>query len=382
MRRGCVSLVLAAALILHGAANNTIADDVIRRASLAIESRKPRDAGEFAASQLPTAIPTLTDDLIDRFIVIPEYKLLFCYVEKVACTAFNRLFLYLRGLTQKANGLTKGIWFANSPSEHNMDKSDVAKLLVDPTWYVQCMRAAAVRRSNPAHTHARTHSLTHIIVTILPHVLGFRHKAVFYREPLERFLSGYQSKCERGHDRDGFAHCIHQFGDNVRNKKRIKKSKKKTPIIGFAGAVNYVAQQDRAEMDKDQTNDEHWTRQARFCGGLENTLQYYDTVEELQKETARDKVSTMLTKIGVPLPINSTIPAFDALFPPMERGEQMHNARNPKHTTNAAAAEKKYYNTTALSNTVMAHYMEDYLLFGIKAPTWAIASLENRQQGH
>lgn len=342
MRRGCVSLVLAAALILHGAANNTIADDIIRRASLAIESRKPRDAGEFAASQLPTAIPTLTDDLIDRFIVIPEYKLLFCYVEKVACTAFNRLFLYLRGLTQKANGLTKGIWFANSPSEHNMDKSDVAKLLVDPTW----------------------------------------HKAVFYREPLERFLSGYQSKCERGHDRDGFAHCIHQFGDNVRNKKRIKKSKKKTPIIGFAGAVNYVAQQDRAEMDKDQTNDEHWTRQARFCGGLENTLQYYDTVEELQKETARDKVSTMLTKIGVPLPINSTIPAFDALFPPMERGEQMHNARNPKHTTNAAAAEKKYYNTTALSNTVMAHYMEDYLLFGIKAPTWAIASLENRQQGH
>ena len=36
--------------------------------------------------------PNLTDELLDRFIVIPEYKMVFCYSEKVGCTMFNKIF--------------------------------------------------------------------------------------------------------------------------------------------------------------------------------------------------------------------------------------------------------------------------------------------------
>jgi hypothetical protein len=32
-----------------------------------------------------TTTPHLTDRHLDRFIVVPEYKLLFCYIEKVGC---------------------------------------------------------------------------------------------------------------------------------------------------------------------------------------------------------------------------------------------------------------------------------------------------------
>ena len=42
--------------------------------------------GSHAEEQLHTptlATPVLTDRHLDRFIVVPEYKLLFCYVEKV-----------------------------------------------------------------------------------------------------------------------------------------------------------------------------------------------------------------------------------------------------------------------------------------------------------
>lgn len=132
-------------------------------------------------------------------------------------------------------------------------------------------------------------------------------------------------------------------------------------------------------MDGNQVVDEHWQRQARFCGGLENTLQYYDTVELLEFNTAHDKVSKMLHAAGIPYPINATLPVFGTskFFPPPQPN-QAPLSGHPGHTTNAAAAEQSYYTSNSLSNAVMSHYMEDYLLFGIRAPQWAVQSLEHR----
>ena len=36
--------------------------------------------------------------------------------------------------------------------------------------------------------------------------------AVFFRDPIERFLSAYTSKCLAGHDADSKLHCYHHFG--------------------------------------------------------------------------------------------------------------------------------------------------------------------------
>jgi hypothetical protein len=247
----------------------------------------------------------LTDRHLNRFIVVPEHKLLFCYIEKVACTSFNRLFNQMRSQPPD------GFWFANTPAKHNLSKSALEGLLVDPTW----------------------------------------HKAVFYREPLARFLSGYRSKCEPGHDHDTH-HCSATFG---------------SVNASFQQAVAAIALMDGTSADKDQVVDEHYQRQARFCGGLENTLRYYDTIELLTKETAHERVGAMLENAGV----NKTLPFFNKIFP-------AHMNSTAAHVTNAEAAESKYYTTTAMANTVMAHYMEDYLLFGISAPEWAVKSLEER----
>lgn len=139
---------------------------------------------------------------------------------------------------------------------------------------------------------------------------------------------------------------------------------------------------DTHNMDSEQRINEHWQRQARFCGGLENTLQYYDTVQELKRNTAHETVSEMLSKVGIPRPINATLPVFDSIFPSPRIKVNGHQDAikqgNHDHATNAEAAELQYYTSTSLSNTVMAHYMEDYLLFGIKAPQWAVNSLEHR----
>lgn len=340
-----VSLVLATTLILHVAANN-MTDGYSR----GIESRRPRGAHA-----------ELNNEGLNRFIVVPEYKLLFCYIEKVACSSFNRLFAELRGQrsTEGRNGRVR--WYLNTPEMHKMEKGALERILVDSTW----------------------------------------HKAVFYREPLERFLSGYRSKCEPGHDFD-MGHCASEFDPEFRTQDHVDEHgnenasiwhRIKPKNISFVDAVTHLAQLDRDEKAEDQQVDVHWKRQARFCGGLENTLQYYDTVEELRVETARRKVIKMLTKVGVPLPIRSSVPHFDALFPPpwgaatgkkrkKQKSGSLAGGGPAGHGTVAGASLEVYYTSTALSTIVMEHYMEDYLLFGIKAPAWANASLPASSAGN
>lgn len=250
------------------------------------------------------AQPILTDNYLDRFIVVPEHNLLFCYIEKVGCTMFNNLFYGLQYNTPQPNPH----WFANSPSSHKLSKEDLEHMLLNKTW----------------------------------------HKAVFYREPLSRFLSGYRSKCEPGHDLDTH-HCHTAFGSESAT---------------FVDAVKAIAKLDHELMDGRQHIDIHYQRQARFCGGLENTVQYYDTVEELKSSTSHDKISTLLRTIGVPEPkVSSLMQPLDA---------------KTRHHTHASRSIRSYYTEAWLTNTVMSHYMKDYLLFGIKAPDWAIKHLTSR----
>ena len=104
----------------------------------------------------------------------------------------------------------------------------------------------------------------------------------------------------------------------------------------------------------------------------------------MEKETSQEKVTEMLEKAGVPDPL-VTLPFMKKVFPKWEDPElepaaahKQAGAGKQGHYTNAEAVETQYYTSPALTNTVTAHYMEDYLLFGIKAPAWAIADLEER----
>ncbi|CAN0061183.1 unnamed protein product [Phaeothamnion confervicola] len=268
-------------------------------------------------------MPQLTDTLLDRFIVIPEVKLLFCYIEKVkrqratfaapydrmthqkrklpmlppilrewrtathgACLlslavsffpqpgcvnchlnpcalmpfsqvgalTFNSLFANLQfqfdlAKNQKAEG--RGVWFSNTPAKFGMERSDLEAALVNPAWT----------------------------------------KAVFYRDPVVRFLSGFRSKCEAGHDED-WSHCSITFGERWPS---------------FSAAVARMA------VPEPRVEDEHFRPQAEFCGGLETTLAHYDFVSELTTpEAMRADTVALLHAVGVN---ELTVPGFNQLFP-------------------------------------------------------------------
>ena len=136
----------------------------------------------------PRESPALLRDMQDtsHFAVVPKQRLMLCWMEKVGCETFIDLFCsiskrhkrdatkpartYLYG--HKSQDFEEGCnWTSASPIQHGMDLTQVADALGNPAWT----------------------------------------KAVFYRDPLDRFLSGYLSKCTPGHDQDTYF-CRQVFG--------------------------------------------------------------------------------------------------------------------------------------------------------------------------
>ncbi|KAG5176413.1 hypothetical protein JKP88DRAFT_144507, partial [Tribonema minus] len=56
----------------------------------------------------------------------------------------------------------------------------------------------------------------------------------------------------------------------------------------------------------------HWRRQVDFCGGLQSKLVHFQTVEQLDASTSRQKVGNLLRAVGVS---PESVPAFDVEFP-------------------------------------------------------------------
>lgn len=199
----------------------------------------------------PSRRPRLTDKYLDRFIVVPEYKLLFCYQEKVGCSMFNHLFRMLRLLhprmstesnTAEAVFLSSDTWFRNTPNHHNLSKSDLEEMLQDPAWT----------------------------------------KATFFRDPATRFLSAYRSKCVLKERSKGIDHCRESFGN---------------PWLPW-GTVSFQHALGQLDQRPDQVfGNEHFAPAGTFCGGLDGTLDFYDFVHQLTTPTAPDHIHRLFATI-------------------------------------------------------------------------------------
>mmetsp|Transcript_148184 Transcript_148184/g.270024 ORF Transcript_148184/g.270024 Transcript_148184/m.270024 type:complete len:496 (+) Transcript_148184:99-1586(+) len=265
--------------------------------------------------------PTLTWQMLDRFILVPEHNLLFCYIEKVACTSFNDLFAGLRKRydptmihTRKVQG-----WFQNDPYHRGYTKEDIEDILVNRSW----------------------------------------HKAVFYRDPVERFVSAYRSKCE-GQDTDGTWVCAESFG---------------SPVASFPLAVERMKEIDeRNDPEEEFKMNVHLRRQSSFCGGLQDTLKYYNTVEPLEKSTARSKVIKLLEDVGA----NHTwVANFDELFPPEDGTanailQDANRTQQKEHNTNTLEHLKEYFDARHPDSldVLVSHYKDDYATFELPVPIW------------
>jgi hypothetical protein len=191
-------------------------------------------------------LPKLTKNRLNRFIVVPEYKLLFCYVEKVGCSMFNHLFRMLRlhhptvaENRAEVRHLANATWFRNTPLHHKLSKSDLEGILVNPKWT----------------------------------------KAVFYRDPVMRFLSTYRDKCE---NMAGFVPAFCKAFVS--------------PGTNSSNFDNVLAQIQNGTFK--YLSNPHFAFASDFCGGLGNTIEYYDFVHELNSDTSMH-VENLLNKIGI-----------------------------------------------------------------------------------
>eukprot|EP00611_Tribonema_gayanum_P032697 TRINITY_DN9883_c0_g1_i1.p1 TRINITY_DN9883_c0_g1~~TRINITY_DN9883_c0_g1_i1.p1 ORF type:complete len:349 (-),score=37.67 TRINITY_DN9883_c0_g1_i1:695-1675(-) len=304
---------LNAALAIPGAV-------VLALGLLVISKVIPSSTGDGVTTAHVTAPAPVMDNLYQHWIIVPEIKLLFCFIEKVGCESFNDLFRSYRSRWDPRQAKGRKPWRHNNMKAHNMSEADVDRLVLDETW----------------------------------------HKAVFFREPLERFLSAFRSKCEPGHDIDR-EHCTDTFGSED---------------PPFAVAVDRLRQ-------APPITDAHWRPQSDFCGGLPSKLSHFQTVEQLDPATSHEKVSALLHTLGVQ---PESIPAFHRHFPrPASSAadssgtggggslevKQKAGAVPQTHLTHAADALRKYYLSPAMACAVVQYYIDDYLLFGIALPQWA-----------
>lgn len=266
----------------------------------------------------------ITGEAVENFLVYPEHKLLFCMIQKVGCSNFQDLFRFARSVHDPSQLKTK--YSANTPAHHNLTVKDLDKMLRDGSW----------------------------------------HKAVFLRDPLERFASAWNSKCvpDQG-DKDGPFVCKKQFG--VSN-------------LSFPSAVLAVADFDLQYSihHARKVFNNHFQAMSHYCGGLGHTVHHYNTVEVLTNDgLTRAKVVNMLQKVNVSV---KKIPGFDALFPaPKTLFQDIPTpGKNVKkwekqHNTGTSAKMDTFYpkDQPWLANVIARHYSNDYNNFrnyGIKPP--------------
>jgi|MDSW01.2.fsa_nt_gb hypothetical protein len=134
----------------------------------------------------------------DRVSVFMDMKLLVCGIEKNGITVLNRAL----AAAQRKNFS----WFPNNPSKEHLSLEAFKRLLQDPnnSW----------------------------------------RKLVVYREPMERFLSAYHSKCLLRDD-DGKKHCHDTFRLNASQISILNVAR----LLALYGHSN-----------------PHWAPQASFCG--------------------------------------------------------------------------------------------------------------------
>lgn len=288
------------------------------------EQNSSEATAKFASAIDPEIIrpehAKLNAHLLNRFIVVPEYRLLFCYMEKVGCQSFNLLFRNLRAARSRSSLSHSGIWWQNTPQKHGFDKAGLERLLMDKTW----------------------------------------HKAVFFRDPLERFLSAYRSKCEPSFHPDGFEHCRLHFGYAGKT---------------FKGAVKWTINNHEEEYATEF--DAHFKPMSQFCGGLYQSLHFYDTVEQLEVETSRQKVIELLERIGADW---KQIQGFDRLYP--EPKSFSNSKVNPDHQHNTYSQDlvQDFYGPLGgdLLKQFMEVYRKDYQLFNIQPRPWVQEVFDGR----
>ncbi|CAB9511540.1 Carbohydrate (N-acetylgalactosamine 4-0) sulfotransferase 14 [Seminavis robusta] len=208
-----------------------------------------------------------------------KHKLMFCWIEKVGCTFFKKIFSNLH-----SEGITERIL-----------RQNLRDVMQNMKW----------------------------------------EKAVFYREPLSRFLSGWLDKC-RGRTR---VYCESVFGGSN---------------VTFPEAVFLLKDMDPEKVDG------HFHPQVQHCGGV--TRDVLDDVFTTKKRL-QDHDSTRYAVRKMLQPFELTDEQFDRVYPP--------GLGNNDHSKNANAQLKEHYQDPQLVSIIVQYFIKDYKVFQIPVPDFA-----------
>ncbi len=217
----------------------------------------------------------------DRLVTFPAKKIVVCGIEKNGITELNELAAAINNDTQMQ-------WFKYSPQASGIKYGTFLRMLKFTSW----------------------------------------RKAIIYRDPMERFLSAYNSKCLK-RDEDGYLNCQRFFN-----------------LTDSEVTLRAVAER----LPQDGHLNPHWARQSSFCG---NT--FASNWHDYNFHIATKNLSRL-------------IDVFDGRLETEERARaEKYMLRSAplrvlsNHTTNAEASIHE--ESLKVRRLLFDYYAEDYRLF-------------------
>jgi hypothetical protein len=167
-------------------------------------------------------------------------------------------------------------------------------------------------------------------------------RAVFVRDPLERFLSAFLDKCTDIGCTNSFCHMrdVTQFGSP----------------IPFSLAVEWLK---KKNVDALGHNDGHWTSQSSHCE-LRSRLHEYTVLGLMESTTLAQNANCLLERAGLSS-VNVKSSDDSASF-----WQVPSSVRNENENTEYL---KSFY-TKEAAEMVYQKFKEDYTLFNIRRPSW------------
>jgi len=223
---------------------------------------------------------------------------------------------------------------------------------------------------------------------------GTSEKAVFLRDPLDRFLSGFLDKCVRRLDFVDHCEPIAVFAPQKNNKNNAKKRTKndndneynRFPIdtMLWDKKRTFQAYVDTFPLSWNM----HFFPQSLYCGGLYKTIDDYDFVGSMGEEFYRDLDSMRKRYPGL-------VPGTEGVFDLSHKlgivgaggssssssGKAIETATatatakttgsNTRGVETGAAGKVLDYYTPHTVRRVLEYYAMDYVTLGLPIPRWA-----------
>ncbi|XP_050527659.1 carbohydrate sulfotransferase 11 isoform X2 [Daktulosphaira vitifoliae] len=160
--------------------------------------------------------------LLEHILVDHRNKLLYCYVPKVACTNWKRVFMVLSGYAK--------------PAEASRIPADLV------------------------HKPSTLYRLSNYSADVASEMLGTYTKFLFVRHPFERLLSAYRNKLEQRHESSRYFQS--RFGRRIVKRYRVNASERSLlngDDVTFPEFASFVAD------TRDHVFNEHWASIDKLC---------------------------------------------------------------------------------------------------------------------